>query len=410
MRFANYKFSARKVNNLGDNLQIIAIDNIYKQMGIDLNDVVYIDMRDLSTYNDEYVVLPISFPLVDYIEGGIAKRFSSHIIPVFLGFTMVKQTLTIEEINYLKRFEPIGCRDEYTLLTMRKYGIDSYLNGCITITLPKRRKPYNANKVFIVDVNKDIYNKIPDKIKSNASLRTHFRKDKLINPKDEAKKQYQEYKDNASLVVTALLHCAIPCVAAGIPVILLRNNISFRMSWVEKFLSINTIENIDSINWDPPVIDLENIKKMISENAMTMLRNTFNKYEHITNISWYYETRNKRDYVNEATIDFVRFISNEWKDSSKQFKYSFWGLTQASEWIYDYIKENYSNAKLCHVYDSYRSITFNGIQSEKPDKIIEYEDEYIFVTTIGAADEARVMFSRINKPDNRFFIMKSNTF
>ena len=28
MKFANYRFQARGVNNLGDNMQIIAIDNI----------------------------------------------------------------------------------------------------------------------------------------------------------------------------------------------------------------------------------------------------------------------------------------------------------------------------------------------------------------------------------------------
>ena len=42
MKFANLKFNARGINNIGDNLQLIAIDNIYKEMGIDLNDIIYI--------------------------------------------------------------------------------------------------------------------------------------------------------------------------------------------------------------------------------------------------------------------------------------------------------------------------------------------------------------------------------
>ena len=32
MKFANYKFNARGINNLGDQMQIIAIDKIYQKM------------------------------------------------------------------------------------------------------------------------------------------------------------------------------------------------------------------------------------------------------------------------------------------------------------------------------------------------------------------------------------------
>lgn len=77
-------------------------------------------------------------PLINYIEGGLAKMFSDYIIPVFLGLTMVKDTLEKEEATYLRQYAPIGCRDKRTLLTLRKYGIQSFLNGCFTITMPNR--------------------------------------------------------------------------------------------------------------------------------------------------------------------------------------------------------------------------------------------------------------------------------
>ena len=46
MKFANYKFNARGVNNLGDNMQLIAIDSIYERMGIPKEDIIYIDKND----------------------------------------------------------------------------------------------------------------------------------------------------------------------------------------------------------------------------------------------------------------------------------------------------------------------------------------------------------------------------
>ena len=124
MKFANISFSARGVNNIGDNMQLIAIDNIYKEMGISQSEIVYIDFHHLADYDGEYVILPLSMPMVDYVENGIAGRFSQHIIPVFLGLNMVRQFLHPAEVSYLKMYEPIGCRDEWMLETCRKYNIE----------------------------------------------------------------------------------------------------------------------------------------------------------------------------------------------------------------------------------------------------------------------------------------------
>ena len=123
MKYANYRFRARGVNNLGDQMQIIAIDYLYSVMGIPAEEIVYIDYHSLRAYDGEYVILPVTMPMVDYFPNGFADRFSERIIPVFLGVTMVKETLTEKEQIYLRKYEPIGCRDERTLNTMRKYGI-----------------------------------------------------------------------------------------------------------------------------------------------------------------------------------------------------------------------------------------------------------------------------------------------
>ena len=123
MKYANYKFDARGVNNLGDNMQLIAIDSIYERMGIPKKDIIYIDKNETSTYKGEYVVLPVTMPLIDYTEGGICGRFSNYIIPVFLGLTLAKDSLMPQEVEYYNRFEPIGCRDERTMNTLRKYSV-----------------------------------------------------------------------------------------------------------------------------------------------------------------------------------------------------------------------------------------------------------------------------------------------
>lgn len=406
MKFANYHFQARGVNNLGDNMQIIAIDHIYERMGIDLNDVVYIDTNELADYRGEYVILPVTMPLVDYREGGIAGRFSPYIIPVFLGLTMVKETLEPEEMAYYKKYEPIGCRDERTLNTLRKYHIRCYLHGCITITLPKREESAGAKDVFIVDVDEKLYQRIPAQLREGAQRRTHLRQDALEDAKAETLRQYQEYKDRAKLVITSLLHCSMPCVAAGIPVILLKERVSYRMSWLEKLLPINTPDKLDSTDWDPAPVELDAHRDRVLSLTIDRLWKAYEEYAPLCDLSWFYEDREKSEYINDACDSLRRYIDTHWLDREREYRYGLWGLTQIGEWITDYISERYPNARLCHVYDTFREARFKNLRSVHPDVIRENPDEFVFVTTNGAEKAAKTLFEEMNKPEGSYAFLR----
>ena len=122
MKFANISMQRSGLNNLGDNMQLLAIDNLYNYMGIDRNEIVRIDFYDLNTYSGEYVLLPINYPFYGYKDDMSITMFSPKIIPVFLGLSLMCADFKEAELNYLKRFEPIGCRDEYTMTELRKKG------------------------------------------------------------------------------------------------------------------------------------------------------------------------------------------------------------------------------------------------------------------------------------------------
>ncbi len=406
MRFANYRFNAKGVNNLGDNMQILAIDEIYKSMGIDLNEVVYIPTDQLDSYDGEYVVLPVTMPLVDYRERGIAGRFSPRIIPVFLGLTMVKDTLEHEEVAYYKRFEPIGCRDERTLQTMRSYQIQSYLHGCITVTLPRREFEPENGKVYIVDVDQTMLERIPTTLREQAVFRTHLITEKLADPKAVMQERYQDYCRNANLVITSLLHCSVPCVAAGIPVILLKKAVSYRMAWLEKLLPIYTPDRLNEIDWSPKPVEMEAHKKQVLELTVRRLQETYEKNAPMYDLSYFYEDRERSVYINDACDSLKRFVDENWTDRNAFFSYSVWGLTQISEWLVDYISSRYPNAQLCHAYDAYRRVQFKGLTSESPDMIIDRREETVFVTTNGAEKAARELFQKIGKPAGTYAYMK----
>ncbi len=408
MKFANYSFNARSVNNLGDNMQIIAIDELYKSMGIPKSEIIYINTNELASYNGEYVILPITMPLVDYRIGGISGRFSEHIIPVFLGLTMVKDTLLPEEIAYFARMAPIGCRDERTLNTLRNYGINSYLHGCITTTLPLRKTNKKYHKVYIVDAPKEIQNYIPKSILKNAIYKTHIHNNLKDDPKQLMQQYYDEYKNEASLVITSLLHCAVPCLAAGIPVILVKsgNAISYRFSWLEKLMKIYTEPEFKNIKWDQKPVLFEKHKKRVKNLTIKRLKQVYDEYAEILDLSLYYETRERKPYINDACQTLIDYLEKNWTNKKKPYKYSIWGLTQIGEYMVSYINKNYPNAKLCHVYDSYRTEKFCGMMSKNPTDISNYPNETIIVATNGAVDAAEKMRIKKGKKKLKFAYVK----
>lgn len=56
-----------------------------------------------------------------------------------------------EIVNYLKRYEPIGCRDSYTADRLSQLGVETFVSYCLTLTLLKRECQENCDKVIVVD-------------------------------------------------------------------------------------------------------------------------------------------------------------------------------------------------------------------------------------------------------------------
>lgn len=387
-RYANYKYNGKYLNNLGDHIQILAIDNLYANMGINKDELVYINMEDLATYNGARVKLPVAFPLLRYNENGIAGMFSDKIEPVFIAFTVAKWFLEKEEVAYLKRYEPIGCRDEHTYQLLCKYEIDAYLNGCLTITLPQRQITPNQNKIYCIDIPEKLKDKLPIKVRENAIFLSNIVDGPLDNATRFASHRYQEYQDNASLIITSLLHISTPCVAYGIPVILARDLISYRFSWLDKLLPIYSENDYDTIDWNPKSIDVEKIRKIVTE--LYVRRMEGNDFFALKGqVSEYYLDRKKSEYFNEHFIKIRAYIDEKFLDKNASIEYSIWGITQVAEMIKKYMDENYCNSKLANVYDKITGKSFKGVLAKN---ILEAKnDEVIFVTSAGAIKQANML-------------------
>lgn len=131
---------------------------------------------------------------------------------------------------YLKNYQPIGSRDASTFDVLQEKGIETYLSGCVTLTLSPREKKENVgNYICLVDVLDEVEEKIKNMLPSDSEVQikktTHWVDYKTAKISwDNRIKNVEELLDiyqNARCVITKRLHCALPCLALGTPVLLL---------------------------------------------------------------------------------------------------------------------------------------------------------------------------------------------
>jgi len=136
--------------NIGDYIQSLAQKQFIETVDC------FVDREHLSEFKEEngvkvktvmnswFMWRPESFPP------------SEEIIPLYLSFhitpTIEKKLFTRESISHFKKHEPIGCRDLSTVALMKKYGIQAYFSGCLTLTLGKSyKKRKTSDEVIFID-------------------------------------------------------------------------------------------------------------------------------------------------------------------------------------------------------------------------------------------------------------------
>ncbi|WP_122642466.1 polysaccharide pyruvyl transferase family protein [Luxibacter massiliensis] len=398
MKFANIIFNKRGEElTIGDDLQLLAIENLYLYMGIDYQDVVRIERTELQTYDGEYVILPISFPFVAYYDDLTITCFSEKIIPIFLGFCVFSKTLCEKDVAYLKRFAPIGCRDEYTLNTMKKYNIPAYLNGCMTLTFPKEvRSREHLTRIFCIDVQEELIPFIPKDLLPQCEFSSHSYISSSIecNPEEFARNIYMKYRNEARLVITSRLHAAIPCMAAGIPVIFAKDIFSYRFAGVDKFIQIYDKQEFGNINWNPLPIDYEGKKSELLQLATKRILNIYNEHQQISVWNAWMQDRQPREWYVEFMDNSIEYIKKNWPKDT-EIEYALWGITQVASNLQNYIQNYYPKAKLRAVVDRDKRISIYGLESSDKNILRGMNNIYVFICTGAAVQEAKSFLPHI---------------
>jgi len=278
--------------NLGDDIQSLAAKQFLPRVDVILN------REFLNQVNSEDVIKVI-------MNGWFTHRPdnwppSPNIEPLFISFHIsphiADKLLSRKTLEYLKKHEPIGCRDEYTRDLLKRRGIDAYFSGCLTLTLDygyshlkshKKRKEY----ILIVDLDDYAMQYLPQRIlrKSVIVSHTYYRRSVrllqkilpltlrkalrrilsidnnriLINIESSFEKRLKlaeaqlQKLANAQMVITSRLHAALPAIAFGIPVIFVHRNINDpRFTGLLKYMNHYDIfkfkKQVNEIDWENP--------------------------------------------------------------------------------------------------------------------------------------------------------------
>lgn len=256
-------------NNIGDYVQALASSQFIPSLD------GFINREELDLYNDgECKVIMNGW----YMHNPEHWPPSSKIHPLFVAFhlnsSISDRLLTEEGILYLKKHEPIGCRDTNTVRLLSEKGINAYFSGCMTLTLGKNylskekddcyyfvdptipkskklttillnflyllanfsnvvvvgRKLYQGEKLsfkrkLITAGFIRLYSRIIDKniivnakyiCQENSSYTNSFKTDfERLNEAERLVKLYAR----AKFVVTSRIHCALPCLGLNTPVL-----------------------------------------------------------------------------------------------------------------------------------------------------------------------------------------------
>ena len=129
--------------------------------------------------------------------------------------------------QWFKDHGKVGCRDLYTCKVFDEVGIPNYFSACVTLTLPKQKTTKDKGKyIVLVDLTPEAEKKIEKLVGDSFEIRkvTHFTENINGASWDERAKRVEEYLtiyQNAAYVVTKRLHVALPCLAMGVPVLVI---------------------------------------------------------------------------------------------------------------------------------------------------------------------------------------------
>lgn len=266
MKSIKYGLLTYSTNNIGDDIQSIAarqfLPRVDEYLDRDYLNKVKSDSKIKIILNGWFLDKPGNWPP------------AACIAPLIISFHIsqydVESMTSGRSISYLKRHQPIGCRDYYTRDLVRRKGVEAYFSGCLTLTLKSAPNTKRTPDILLVDLNEKAKKALPTQLMEASELISHyfyfpatersaeFLKNRLEGVSNFTKKiklapllrnvskkvavstamgvpdnegrllkaeELLKRYASAKLVITSRLHCVLPCMAFNTPVIFVHESL-----------------------------------------------------------------------------------------------------------------------------------------------------------------------------------------
>lgn len=262
--------------NLGDDIQTLAVRRLVPRVD------GYVSREALDRVDS-----PCTVPLNGYFMNTPHWPPAPAVRPVFYAFHLAAEArewlCSPASIDYLRRWQPIGCRDRGTMQLLASHGVETYYSRCLTLTLPRREREPEDGQVFLVGLSRVARQAVPKALRRGAvcvdQARVRLPLDNSELKLGLAAELLEQYRARARLVITSKIHCAMPCIAMGIPVVFLYDEArrdDYRVQIIEDLVGIHYVRQRGMlarlrnwwrgrhIDWAPQALDIEPLKEEIA--------------------------------------------------------------------------------------------------------------------------------------------------
>lgn len=216
--------------NLGDEIQAIAarnflprVDRYLSREALDTEPSGHPPIRTIM--NGWYMAHPKAWPPhVNIIPLPVSMHLTQHRASRKRFWIAPASTrmLTSDGAAWFRQHGPVGARDHATQALLEAHGIDSHYSGCLTLTLPARPDAPRHDRVIACDLPDTVIEELARRTAQPPLVVTHIdTTTRGVAPRLARAELLLDHYAGARAVVTSRLHCALPCLALGTPVLFL---------------------------------------------------------------------------------------------------------------------------------------------------------------------------------------------
>lgn len=406
--------------NIGDAAEYQVVEQLYHDVGITDDQIIPLCIHDLIAYHGESLVVALNIALDSYVGyNEILDHLSQDIVPIFLGMSLTSIDLNEAQLQCLRTYAPIGCRDQRSYEYLKAKGIPCYLNGCCASVLRMRRIIKDAllkGKILFIDVPQSVLPYVPENIRADAVFmgqELYCKQESMpngITPSQWAKSIINAYGSDIKAIVTSRFHGAVLALAFDIPVIVTLEQKTFRFSWLENYCQVLQEGEFERIDWSFPMHDYSKVRNDMQRLCQHRIMETAKQYQPYLDLT---DAQKNQAQQQIGETNFVLYYKPVWQQIEQTWSpeeainFAFWGINQNSVCLLEAIHKKYPKAKLVDVYDMNRTIEFEGIESKSPLELTRYRQEsnyFLIVTAYLAARVADDIFERTGFPKSQAFL------